>query len=317
MSTTASTHTADRQQPRIETHAIPCPVCAADAPAPHSHNIDRLYGLPQTYTLSRCTQCGTIYQNPQVLESQLSRLYPDVYEPYSAAPLSHHTLWPDLKRAVVLATQAHATGGALLDIGCGGGNFLQAVRLLRGSSWSLCGVEPSATAAQRVSALGIPVVNAGISEALSGALAGRHFDVVTLIHVIEHLPRPVKALQKIRDLLAPGGRLLIQAPVHDSFERAVFGRHWMGWDQPRHLTLFDRRTLKRACEAAGLEVTESHSFDTVGWCFRASASSALGAGPRLRQLIDSRASQFLLKPYLRFQAACQRSSACTLIARAS
>jgi len=87
------------------------------------------------------------------------------------------------------------------------------------------------------------------------ALPPAYFDLVVMAHVLEHLPRPRLALEKLARLLKPGGVALIRTPAHDSLAARLFGPDWFPLEAPRHLTIFSARALRRECERAGLCVT--------------------------------------------------------------
>src|SRR5439155_24436165 len=65
---------------------------------------------------------------------------------------------------------------------------------------------------------------------------------------------PVASLARCRELLEPGGQLVVSVPNIDSFEARVFGRRWMGLEIPRHLTHFSRPTLVSLLEQCGFEI---------------------------------------------------------------
>ena len=99
------------------------------------------------------------------------------------------------------------TRGRLLDIGCGNGAFLAAFGAAR-PQWRLTGVEVGETNRAVVEALpGVEVFHTGPIESLAGL-----FDLVAMIHCLEHVPGPVAFLRRVARLLAPRGRLLIEVP---------------------------------------------------------------------------------------------------------
>jgi SAM-dependent methyltransferase len=77
--------------------------------------------------------------------------------------------------------------------------------------------------------------------------------MISMQHLLEHLPDPVDGLRRCRELLEPGGQLVISVPNIDSMEARVFGRRWMGIEIPRHLNHFARPTLHSMLDAAGFE----------------------------------------------------------------
>ena len=136
----------------------------------------------------------------------------------------------------------------LLDVGCGGGRILARHRAF---GWEVRGIDPSERAVAACRAQGLPVQQAGLMEA---DLPRRHFDVILLHHVIEHVPRPLEALRRTRELLAPGGAIVLVTPNVAGLGFRIYGSCWYALDAPRHLHLFDARSLIRLCEAAGSRI---------------------------------------------------------------
>jgi len=131
-------------------------------------------------------------------------------------------------------------GGRLLDVGCGTGIYLDAFRRL---GWDVCGVEISAEAAERARThLGLNIITGELEDA---RLPDEHFDIITLIHVVEHLPDPVRTLTEVCRILKKGGLALLALPNVRSLTRYLFGSYWFPLDVPRHLQSFSPRTLRR------------------------------------------------------------------------
>jgi hypothetical protein len=78
------------------------------------------------------------------------------------------------------------------------------------------------------------------------------FDVVTMSHVIEHVPEPIQTLSECARILRPGGKLFLWTPNSSSLGCRVFGKHWRGLEPPRHLHLFSPRSMKSLLNKAGL-----------------------------------------------------------------
>ncbi len=140
-----------------------------------------------------------------------------------------------------------ALGGALLDIGCGDGAFLEEAA----RHFSVTGVEISPAQAerarQRVPAAAIhacPLTEAPLTEA--------SFDVVTQFSVLEHEWNPLQALAIAARVLKPGGVTIVKVPNFASWNRILRGPEWCGIRLPDHCNYFTPATLGAAFRKAGL-----------------------------------------------------------------
>jgi hypothetical protein len=86
------------------------------------------------------------------------------------------------------------------------------------------------------------------------------FEVVTIWHVLEHLPEPRVVLEGVRRLLAPSGRLVVEVPNFGSWQARLGGADWFHIDVPRHLLHFDRRALEGLLTRAGFTVERRQTF---------------------------------------------------------
>lgn len=158
----------------------------------------------------------------------------------------------------------YRAAGRILDVGCGRGLFLH---VMRRAGWSVAGVESSQeTAGEASAAYGVEVVAGDPPEwpFLPGS-----FDVVTLNHVLEHLPDPADWIRACRRLLSPGGLLVVSVPNLGSLQAIVGNRDWFHLDVPRHLHHFTRRGLHALLEREGFRVLRTRDFDfeynPFGW----------------------------------------------------
>jgi 2-polyprenyl-3-methyl-5-hydroxy-6-metoxy-1,4-benzoquinol methylase len=141
---------------------------------------------------------------------------------------------------------------AALDIGCGDGEFLA---VLQQMGWECHGTELTDVTARRASAL--PGLRIRTGHLSPDAYPPGRFDVVSLWHVLEHLPDPDRALRDCARWLADGGLLLLAVPNLDSWQARVFGGAWFHLDPPFHLHHFAPASLARALRAAGFELVET------------------------------------------------------------
>lgn len=157
----------------------------------------------------------------------------------------------------VLGLSAHERG-RLLDVGCGNGMFLARMAEL---GWQGVGLETDGRAAEFArSRFGLEVVEGTLEQA---GFPDGAFDAVVLSHVIEHVYDPVATLAECGRVLRPGGKLVVLTPNTRSLGHRIFRSAWRGLEPPRHLHIFDRRTLREAATRAGLGVAEASTISRM------------------------------------------------------
>ncbi len=110
----------------------------------------------------------------------------------------------------------------------------------------------------------------------AGELGGP-FDAVTMNQFIEHMTDPVGALKAVRELLKPGGTLVLWTPFCDGAAARLFGSSWYALEQPRHYVLFTRRHLAHAAPKAGLRLVAAWDLSSTSTWTR-SLAYRLSAG---------------------------------------
>jgi SAM-dependent methyltransferase len=135
-----------------------------------------------------------------------------------------------------LILRLNGSSGTLLDIGSGTGDFL---KLAKENGWEAKGVEPNAAARNLAKQKNLEVF-----ETID-VLSGQTYDVITLWHVLEHLPNLELATQKIALLLKPGGTLVVAVPNFNSYDAKYYKRYWAAYDTPRHLWHFSKTSMAK------------------------------------------------------------------------
>jgi SAM-dependent methyltransferase len=150
-------------------------------------------------------------------------------------------------RVALERIERFAQRGALLDLGCWVG-FLLAEARERG--WETLGVEPSEFASSYArERLGLDVIR---DDLFAADLGERRFEAVVMGDVIEHLPRPADALDRIADVLAPGGVAYLALPNAGSRLARRMGARW--WSViPTHVQYFTRPSLLTLLRRRGWE----------------------------------------------------------------
>lgn len=244
-----------------EMETTPCLVCGSTDYVPRFQLQDWAYELPGQFQIVTCAHCGHLYQTPRPTQAAIGQYYPDHYQPFwqavDDAPHAWqrwlgHRRWRTRCQQVTRLRQ----GGRILDVGAATGVFLNEMR--RYGQWELRGVEFSADAADYArSKFGLDIFPGQI-EAVPWANAS--FDVITCWDVLEHLPDPHSALRKMRTLIADDGYLLFSVPNGGSLDARLFGRYWIGLDQPRHMSVFTLKSLSRLLDEAGFKIESAYCF---------------------------------------------------------
>ncbi|HCE68583.1 MAG TPA: hypothetical protein DER40_14055 [Geobacter sp.] len=210
-----------------------------------------------------CDQCSIGMTWPQPDAATLVRLYaPGEYRADRGkrfiAPIEF--LFELHKKWLIWRINSSMKSGRMLDVGCGSG-FLAS--LFAGAGWDVTGVErDDDTAIHARETYRIAVVT-DIDHARGP------FDLIMVNHVLEHLDDPLRMLEKCRELLAPGGRLIIAVPNFSSLQAKVGGAGWFHLDMPFHLYHFSEQGLVGLLHKAGFSVVESSHADWIqniyGW----------------------------------------------------
>lgn len=141
-----------------------------------------------------------------------------------------------IRDKVSLITKLQPKKGLLLDIGAGTGDFLQEAK---NQNWNCTGIEPSEKAKSIA-------ITKGVSFAADLASLENHsFDVITMWHVLEHVPDLEKQILELKRLLKPSGTIIIAVPNYKSFDAQHYGKFWAAYDVPRHLWHFSKIAIEK------------------------------------------------------------------------
>lgn len=139
----------------------------------------------------------------------------------------------------------------ILDIGCGTGDFLSACLQKK---WYVFGIEPH-NGARIIAQQKIKSNNIYNSiETLEQQKPSQKFDVITLWHVLEHIPNLNYYIKSLKRLLQPNGILIIAVPNFLSFDAHYYKSFWAAYDVPRHLWHFSPKAIKLLFKKVDLHV---------------------------------------------------------------
>ena len=137
--------------------------------------------------------------------------------------------------------------GNLLDIGAGTGDFLVEAKK---SGWRITGIEPSSKARGIATAKGISFANN------LEAIEDHSQDVITMWHVLEHVPDIEKEIAELKRILKHDGVLIIAVPNYKSYDAQYYGNFWAAYDVPRHLWHFSKTSIKKLFAVQKMDLVE-------------------------------------------------------------
>ena len=156
----------------------------------------------------------------------------------------------NLKHKIKLISQYKKENINLLDIGAGTGDFIKTCQQY--AHWQAVGVEPSDKA--RIKASDKQLTLYPNYEALTL----HSFDVITLWHVLEHIPDTVQEIKILKNLLKDNGLLVIAVPNYRSWDAKHYQQYWAAFDVPRHLWHFSKESIKQLFAAEGFELIATY-----------------------------------------------------------
>ena len=276
-----------------------CPLCGARGAAP-CLRAERRTPAGEPYQVLACPGCGVRYTHPLPPAAELAALYTEEF--YGGCP-GGRLSWESLRRAlhrVVLRHRRRALlgrrPGRVLDVGCGDGDFLA---YLQGFGWAGYGTEFSEAACALARSRGVVVQEGSLRGA--GFPEG-FFDVVTMWHVLEHLPDPAAELAEARRVLRADGLLILEVPNLGCLTFRLCRGWWWPLDVPRHLLHFTPETLGRLLDAGGFEVLRRQDFHAAD-----AALSFMSFVNRLGLIGRLQGDHYFVTDYRRASAAKQAS----------
>ena len=152
-----------------------------------------------------------------------------------------------LKNKLNLVNSLQPAKGSILDIGAGTGDFLSVVKE---NGWNTIGVEPSEKAKAIAKNKGVAFVDQ------TSELENNSFDIITMWHVLEHVPNLDNQLKELKRLLKPNGNLIIAVPNFKSFDAKHYGNFWAAYDVPIHFWHFSKTAIKRLFAKEDMELVQ-------------------------------------------------------------
>jgi 2-polyprenyl-3-methyl-5-hydroxy-6-metoxy-1,4-benzoquinol methylase len=252
-----------------------CELCSGRGVTLYLDLKDNLFTAPGVWNICQCAACGLLWSNPQPRPDQIGKLYRTYYTHSVGASLSSKPFKSTGGGRIIKAILAktffwkphvfktdnfHLQGlrpGTLLDVGCGSGDFLAAAAK---DGWKCYGIDFDTAAI--AAANGRDGVSAEVGELIEKRYSAKSFDAIVLNNVIEHVWNPVETVAECHRILRPDGRLVMITPNADSYGHRIFKQYWRGLEPPRHLFIYNHRTILSLAKMAGF--SHSSAFSSSG-----------------------------------------------------
>ena len=157
-----------------------------------------------------------------------------------------------LRRKLSLINSFSKQKGTLLDVGCGTGDFLE---FSKQKGWRVVGIEPN----DEARAIANKKTNNSVYKTNHLLNLENHsFDIITLWHVLEHLPNLEEHIAEFKRLLKPNGTLIIAVPNYKSYDAKIYKTYWAAFDVPRHLWHFSKESIKILMETFKMNVVKMY-----------------------------------------------------------
>ncbi len=245
----------------------------------------RLYDVENGFNLVKCAGCGLLYVNPRptdelINEATMAGLHRgrETYDATDRFDPSQVDRYSRILRDFY-GVAFDFGDGDWLDIGCGYGEFMIALKRFSRNRARVRGFEPNRTKAEVARGMGLEVD----SVDLSGHRGKYPF--ISALNVYSHLPNPVEGLKDWRRLLEPGGELLLETGHSCHLDRKD---HHRPYYLPDHLSFANRKIVVGILEKVGFEVLSVKIYRAVMYpqlrlvsMLKAAARLALGRDTNL------------------------------------
>ena len=230
-----------------------CPICNSSEFKPFISCVDNTVSR-ETFQIVQCVSCGFKFTNPRPEENELGKYYKsEEYVSHSNSKKGFiNSTYQSVRKYTLLKklqliSKFYKTGN-ILDIGCGTGEFLNTCK---NAKWQTLGIEPDPDARQ------MGIQNFGLDireEAELRNLNDASFDIITMWHVLEHVPKLNERVQELKRLIKPGGVIIIAVPNCNSLDAKIYKENWAAYDVPRHLYHFTPKDVDSLFALHGMKI---------------------------------------------------------------
>lgn len=153
-----------------------------------------------------------------------------------------------LKKKLQLINEQKNSLKKILDVGCGTGDFLA---ICKKNGWTTLGIEPNKKA-RNISLTKKLVIKEKLDD-----VQNEKFDIITLWHVLEHVPNLSEYINRLKELLTDNGTLIIAVPNFKSYDAEYYKQHWAAFDVPRHLWHFSKNSIQKIFKEYNMELIKT------------------------------------------------------------
>ncbi len=232
---------------------------------------DTRFGISQSYSILQCNSCRLEQTYPLPSEQELKSLYEDNYN-YVGGPANKSGLYSKIRSLFQsswlwsmwlnidgdISFHSLTGKGRLLDLGCNEGASLNFYKL---NGYEVEGLELNTIAADVARSKGFCIH----LDSIENFSPVNKYDVVVLSNVLEHSLAPHEMLVHAHRILKPSGQLWISCPNSKSFFRKIFGKYWINWHVPFHISHFSNDTLTGILKKAGFTIKHTNQASPALW----------------------------------------------------
>lgn len=201
--------------------------------------------------LYRCPNCDLVWI-ANFKQPDYSRYHNDL------TYLNCQSLFDNIfSRIVNIANLTKSKKGKVFEVGASVGGLLKAFKV---DGWSVSGVEPSDKAQKEAVRNGIEVY-LGSFEKLK--FTASTYDLVVINHTLEHVNEPLRVLDKIKNILKPGGVVLVGVPNFASFKARTLKRKWTHILPSEHKWQYSPKSLKLLMDIAGFKTLSIYTASGI------------------------------------------------------
>lgn len=231
---------------------LTCPICNGSNLNSflicEDHTVSR-----ETFNIVQCISCSFKFTNPRPSEDKLGEYYKsEEYISHSNTKkgivnyLYQTVRKYTLLKKLQLISKFYKTGN-ILDIGCGTGEFLN---ICKKAKWNVLGIEPDVDARK----MAIENYNIDVKEETElKNLTDVSFELISMWHVLEHVPRLNERMEEIKRILKNDGIIIIAVPNCNSLDAKIYKNNWAAYDVPRHLYHFTPNDIEKLALKHGLK----------------------------------------------------------------